>query len=186
MPNCNFIPVLPEATSSKSSLKQRHTLTVSVRVRMQAPNVDQNRADRGTVAVTCVVDRSGSMEGKPIELVKRSVDFVSSQLNSQDYFGIVSYANEVCSPHQCFVVTDWPQAVTDMRLMLCRGTSPRVVSSSQNEAQLLKSVAKLCRVDTYHLLLKGTCCLLASVVSAWRRVHCPSLLCAEPVLCGGR
>lgn len=65
---------------------------------VQAPDVPKGRTDRGPVAVTCVVDRSGSMRGEPLDLVKRSVAYISSQILSFDFFGLVSYSSDARSP----------------------------------------------------------------------------------------
>ncbi|KAG2453974.1 hypothetical protein HYH02_001020 [Chlamydomonas schloesseri] len=50
---------------------------------------------RAHVALTCVLDRSGSMSGDPIELVRQTCHFLVDQLSADDYLGIVSYADDV-------------------------------------------------------------------------------------------
>ncbi len=44
-------------------------------------------AQRGHVALTCVLDRSGSMDGEPLRLVKETCHFLIDQLSQDDYLG---------------------------------------------------------------------------------------------------
>ncbi|GLI64285.1 hypothetical protein VaNZ11_007506 [Volvox africanus] len=50
---------------------------------------------RARVALTCVLDRSGSMSGLPIRLVQRTCHFLIDQLNDDDYLGLISYSGNV-------------------------------------------------------------------------------------------
>ncbi|KXZ48129.1 hypothetical protein GPECTOR_30g225 [Gonium pectorale] len=50
---------------------------------------------RAHVALTCVLDRSGSMSGERIELVRDTAHFLVDQLTSDDYLGLVSYSSTV-------------------------------------------------------------------------------------------
>ncbi|KAG2451414.1 hypothetical protein HYH02_004013 [Chlamydomonas schloesseri] len=50
---------------------------------------------RAHVALTCVLDRSGSMSGERIELVRETCHFLIDQLSPDDYLGLVSYAGGV-------------------------------------------------------------------------------------------
>lgn len=52
-------------------------------------------AKRAQVSLTCVLDRSGSMSGPLIGLVKETVHFLIDQLTADDYLGLVSYASDV-------------------------------------------------------------------------------------------
>lgn len=44
-------------------------------------------AQRGHVALTCVLDRSGSMSGERIALVQETCHFLIDQLSEDDYLG---------------------------------------------------------------------------------------------------
>ncbi|KXZ48127.1 hypothetical protein GPECTOR_30g223 [Gonium pectorale] len=50
---------------------------------------------RAHVALTCVLDRSGSMYGQPMELVRDTAHFLIDQLTSDDYLGLISYSSAV-------------------------------------------------------------------------------------------
>eukprot|EP00198_Chlamydomonas_reinhardtii_P001623 XP_001690959.1 predicted protein [Chlamydomonas reinhardtii] len=50
---------------------------------------------RAHVALTCVLDRSGSMSGERIALVRETCHFLIDQLTPDDYLGIVSYSGGV-------------------------------------------------------------------------------------------
>ncbi|GIL57086.1 hypothetical protein Vafri_12370 [Volvox africanus] len=52
-------------------------------------------SERARVALTCVLDRSGSMLGLPICLVQRTCHFLIDQLNDDDYLGLISYSGNV-------------------------------------------------------------------------------------------
>lgn len=65
-------------------------------ITIQAPNsVDQT--ERAPVSVTAVLDRSGSMSGEKISLLKRSTEFLVESLQEGDSFGVVSYSSGVRS-----------------------------------------------------------------------------------------
>lgn len=51
--------------------------------------------ERVPLNISLVVDRSGSMQGDKLNYVKKAVDFVIDNLNSNDYLSIVQYDNEV-------------------------------------------------------------------------------------------
>jgi uncharacterized protein YegL len=51
--------------------------------------------NRSPLDLVCVVDRSGSMRGEKINLVKETLQFVVSQLKSTDRMGIVVYDDRV-------------------------------------------------------------------------------------------
>ncbi|GMH39703.1 hypothetical protein BSKO_07601 [Bryopsis sp. KO-2023] len=69
------------------------TTRASFVVTIQAPK--GSIADRAAVSVTAVLDRSGSMSGSKIQLLKKSTEFLVEKLQGQDSLGIVSYASDV-------------------------------------------------------------------------------------------
>ncbi|PNH06506.1 hypothetical protein TSOC_007145 [Tetrabaena socialis] len=52
-------------------------------------------SQRAQVALTCVLDRSGSMNGDLIGLVKETCHFLIDQLTPNDYLGLFSYSGDV-------------------------------------------------------------------------------------------
>jgi Mg-chelatase subunit ChlD len=52
-------------------------------------------AKPANVALVAVVDKSGSMQGSKIELVRGTVDFLTEQLTKEDALGLVTYSNQV-------------------------------------------------------------------------------------------
>jgi len=50
---------------------------------------------RAPLDLLCIVDRSGSMSGSGIRLVKETLDFILSNLQENDCFSLISYANDV-------------------------------------------------------------------------------------------
>lgn len=66
-------------------------------VSLVAPRVDFEKPEerRAPVSLTVVIDKSGSMTGQKLELVKDSVSFVLKQLNERDNVAVVSYDSDV-------------------------------------------------------------------------------------------
>eukprot|EP00287_Rhodomonas_sp_CCMP768_P030364 CAMPEP_0202853296 /NCGR_PEP_ID=MMETSP1389-20130828/90412_1 /ASSEMBLY_ACC=CAM_ASM_000865 /TAXON_ID=302021 /ORGANISM="Rhodomonas sp., Strain CCMP768" /LENGTH=528 /DNA_ID=CAMNT_0049531845 /DNA_START=20 /DNA_END=1606 /DNA_ORIENTATION=- len=59
---------------------------------LAAPEVvDETDAKRSTVSLTAVIDKSGSMKGQKLELVKQTCNFMLNQLASNDKLGVVEY-----------------------------------------------------------------------------------------------
>eukprot|EP00451_Oxyrrhis_marina_P008004 CAMPEP_0204283528 /NCGR_PEP_ID=MMETSP0468-20130131/46313_1 /ASSEMBLY_ACC=CAM_ASM_000383 /TAXON_ID=2969 /ORGANISM="Oxyrrhis marina" /LENGTH=507 /DNA_ID=CAMNT_0051261139 /DNA_START=39 /DNA_END=1562 /DNA_ORIENTATION=+ len=58
-----------------------------------APAVDE--VERAPMELVCVIDRSSSMRKSKLDLVKKSLSFIVSQLNQFDSFGVVSYSDNV-------------------------------------------------------------------------------------------
>lgn len=65
-----------------------HVITIKAPASIKA-------ADRAPISLTAVLDRSGSMAGNKMELVKKSTEFMVEQLQEGDYVGVVSYSNDV-------------------------------------------------------------------------------------------
>lgn len=82
----SYVPEFPQYPVE--SVDFSHVIT------LQAPEAI-SKSDRAPVALTVVLDRSGSMVGNKIELVKKSTDFLVQQLQEGDAIGVVSYSNTV-------------------------------------------------------------------------------------------
>mmetsp|Transcript_55405 Transcript_55405/g.113280 ORF Transcript_55405/g.113280 Transcript_55405/m.113280 type:complete len:604 (+) Transcript_55405:169-1980(+) len=63
-------------------------------VTLSAPEVEE-AAKRSTVSLTAVIDKSGSMAGEKMRLVKQSCNFLLNQLSSTDKMGLVEYDTTV-------------------------------------------------------------------------------------------
>jgi len=63
-------------------------------ISLSAPKAREHET-RAAVDIVCVIDRSGSMRGQKLALVKEALGFVQRQMLSQDRFAIVSYATDV-------------------------------------------------------------------------------------------
>jgi len=65
-------------------------------VSVKAPEMEEDKEDeREPVDLIMVVDRSGSMSGSPINLVKQALKFIVGQLKEGDRFSVVSYSTSV-------------------------------------------------------------------------------------------
>eukprot|EP00961_Rhodomonas_salina_P265511 3589265-Rhodomonas_salina.1 len=62
---------------------------------LSAPEVVEDTSKRSTISLTAVIDKSGSMNGEKLELVKRTCAFMLNQLSSQDKMGLVEYDSHV-------------------------------------------------------------------------------------------
>eukprot|EP01124_Arcella_intermedia_P016757 TRINITY_DN23366_c0_g1_i1.p1 TRINITY_DN23366_c0_g1~~TRINITY_DN23366_c0_g1_i1.p1 ORF type:complete len:451 (-),score=103.01 TRINITY_DN23366_c0_g1_i1:34-1386(-) len=60
---------------------------------LKAPFFEET--NRAPIQIVAVIDRSGSMQGDKIELVKETLKFVAKQLHDKDNLSIVIYDNEV-------------------------------------------------------------------------------------------
>ena len=96
---------MPQSTASRPTViltPLRHGLraggenVVQVLVRIQAPDAPEGDGDaRPPQSVALVLDRSGSMSGKPLEEAKRCADYVIGKLRPIDSLAIVSFDNRV-------------------------------------------------------------------------------------------
>eukprot|EP00451_Oxyrrhis_marina_P047573 CAMPEP_0204451758 /NCGR_PEP_ID=MMETSP0470-20130426/101013_1 /ASSEMBLY_ACC=CAM_ASM_000385 /TAXON_ID=2969 /ORGANISM="Oxyrrhis marina" /LENGTH=451 /DNA_ID=CAMNT_0051451603 /DNA_START=36 /DNA_END=1388 /DNA_ORIENTATION=- len=66
----------------------------------------QSTQDRAPIDLTLVIDRSGSMRGSKLGLVKRSITFILSQLNSGDRLALVSYDTNVRTDFELTACTE--------------------------------------------------------------------------------
>jgi Mg-chelatase subunit ChlD len=67
--------------------------TATCLLSLRSPNVaDEHRAP---VSVSLVLDKSGSMAGHKLDLVKKTTEFLVKQLGVRDYVGVVAYDSQV-------------------------------------------------------------------------------------------
>ena len=74
------------------------TLDALVRVQAPAQPVDSGAAPREPLRLSVVVDRSGSMNGAPLEEALRCVNHIASRLQATDQMAVVLYDNQVQLP----------------------------------------------------------------------------------------
>lgn len=55
------------------------------------PSRAEDAARRPSISLSAVLDRSGSMAGKKIKLVKATTDFIATHLRNEDKLGVVAY-----------------------------------------------------------------------------------------------
>eukprot|EP00281_Chroomonas_sp_CCMP1168_P006584 CAMPEP_0206256522 /NCGR_PEP_ID=MMETSP0047_2-20121206/24816_1 /ASSEMBLY_ACC=CAM_ASM_000192 /TAXON_ID=195065 /ORGANISM="Chroomonas mesostigmatica_cf, Strain CCMP1168" /LENGTH=164 /DNA_ID=CAMNT_0053682975 /DNA_START=137 /DNA_END=627 /DNA_ORIENTATION=- len=73
---------------------QEATLTFSAHLRARSEPEDSDNA-RSTVSLSAVLDKSGSMSGSKLNLVKRTGEFMMQNLSAKDKLGVVCYDSNV-------------------------------------------------------------------------------------------
>ena len=83
-------------TPRRSALLAGHDNTVDVLVRVQAPDtIVTERHQRPPMGIALVLDRSGSMAGRPLEEAKRCARFMVSRLTAADSVAVVQFDDTV-------------------------------------------------------------------------------------------
>jgi Ca-activated chloride channel family protein len=83
-------------TPRRAGLRAGQDNTVEVLVRIQAPDTPPGHsAERPPQALALVIDRSGSMEGHPLEEAKRCGGYVVSQMRATDSVSLVQFDNRI-------------------------------------------------------------------------------------------
>ncbi len=83
------------ATPRRPALLAGHDNTLEVLVRIQAPDAPADLPQRNPLNLSLVIDRSGSMSGKPLEEAKRCAEFVLDGLLPTDRLSLVVYDDGV-------------------------------------------------------------------------------------------
>jgi Ca-activated chloride channel family protein len=95
--------ILPQ----RSAVLADHATEVFALVRAQAPPRPMGTEnDRMPLNLSLVLDRSGSMRGKPLEEAKRCAAYIVDQLDKRDRVSLVVYDNRVDVLVPCTAVTD--------------------------------------------------------------------------------
>lgn len=76
------------------SFPARDTARLTFGAHLTAPTMMEDK-DRAIVSLSAVLDRSGSMAGNKLALVKRTSDFMMQQLSAKDKLGIIQYDDQV-------------------------------------------------------------------------------------------
>lgn len=83
-------------TPLRSGLLAGHDTTATALIRVRAPAApDGNARDRSPLNLAIVIDRSGSMQGRPLAEAKRCAEFVVGGLALSDTVSVVAYDNRV-------------------------------------------------------------------------------------------
>ncbi len=83
-------------TPLKSALLEGHRNKLNVLVRMQAPDLfESEKNTRQPYGISFVIDRSGSMSGKPLDEAMRCVEFMIDRLIETDSASLVTFDNQV-------------------------------------------------------------------------------------------
>jgi Ca-activated chloride channel family protein len=90
-------PSLPTllATPRRAALLAGHDNTLEVLVRIQAPDAPADLPQRNPLNLSLVIDRSGSMSGKPLAEATRCAEFVLDGLLPTDRLSLVVYDDSV-------------------------------------------------------------------------------------------
>jgi len=78
-----------------SKIKAGEPKTLGLLVEATAPALPKQNLSRSPQAIVFVVDRSGSMGGGSLELVKQTIGEMVGQLDASDYLAIVSFDTDV-------------------------------------------------------------------------------------------
>lgn len=103
------LPAEASPSSNNTHKNQKGGLTVTTTMEFESVGLDATEisalvclkankmddGDRAPLYLSCVADKSGSMRGEKIKLMKETMTFLSKQLQHRDQFGIVSYDTEV-------------------------------------------------------------------------------------------
>jgi Ca-activated chloride channel family protein len=83
-------------TPLRSAMLAGHANKVHVLVRVQAPDLPENKKQaRQPYGIGFVIDRSGSMAGVPLKEAVRCVRFMSDKLTDRDFASLVTFDNNV-------------------------------------------------------------------------------------------
>jgi Ca-activated chloride channel family protein len=82
-------------TPQRSALLAGHNNELHVLVRAQAPDAPKTDYQRQPLNLAVVIDKSGSMSGKPLAEAKRCAHFMVDSLGPQDRLSIVAYDDQV-------------------------------------------------------------------------------------------
>ena len=82
-------------TPRKDALLLGHNNTLDVLLRAVGPAAPEGAPARRRLNLAIVIDRSGSMEGQPLEEAKRCAKAIVGQLTADDFVSVVAYGSDV-------------------------------------------------------------------------------------------
>ena len=83
------------ATNEFLEYDPKKTVSCWADLKLEAPIFEEDDSKRAAVDLVAVIDRSGSMDGGKLDLVKKTLHFVVSQLASTDRLALIVYDNSV-------------------------------------------------------------------------------------------
>jgi len=98
-------------TPRRPALLAGHDNTLDVLIRIQAPDAPPDSPPRHPLNLALVIDRSGSMSGKPLEEAKRCAEFVLDGLQPSDRLSLVVYDDGVDTLVPAAPVTDTREVI---------------------------------------------------------------------------
>jgi Ca-activated chloride channel family protein len=147
--------------------------TLDVMVRLQAPDKPEHVNTQNVVRrLALVVDRSGSMRGRPLEEVKRCVMHIAGRLTTQDKLGVVFFNNraDVVYPLQAVnSVSKVEQALAGVKI----GGNTNLHCGLDAGAQLLES-GDDCGISRVVLLSDG-CVNHGETFAGFIEAHCQGM-----------
>jgi Ca-activated chloride channel family protein len=99
------------ATPRRTALLADHDNSIEVLVRLQAPDAPPDLAQRNPLHLSLVIDRSGSMSGKPLAEAKRCAEYVLDGLLPADRLSLVVYDDGVDTLVPATPVADGREAI---------------------------------------------------------------------------
>lgn len=99
------------ATPRRTALLADHHNTIEVLVRLQAPDAPPDLPQRNPLHLSLVIDRSGSMSGKPLAEAKRCAEYVLDGLLPADRLSLVVYDDGVDTLVPATPVVDGREAI---------------------------------------------------------------------------
>jgi hypothetical protein len=88
------IGVQMEFQPEYTAFPARETVKLTFGAHITAPAMEED-STRSVVSLSAVLDKSGSMSGNKIDLVKKSQEFMMAQLSAKDKLGVVQYDSDV-------------------------------------------------------------------------------------------
>eukprot|EP00761_Pharyngomonas_kirbyi_P011881 gb/GECH01011907.1/.p1 GENE.gb/GECH01011907.1/~~gb/GECH01011907.1/.p1 ORF type:complete len:529 (+),score=177.35 gb/GECH01011907.1/:1-1587(+) len=123
-------------TTEVESIAAKDAQDIMVMLSLQAPHHEPE--SRSSVDIVAVVDRSGSMDGEKLNLVKRTLQFMVRELKSQDRLGIVTFDHTVSVNLPLTYQDNDGQAKTNQAIdqILCGGTTNLCGGLAQGIAEM--------------------------------------------------
>ena len=83
------------ATNEYQEYEPEREVSCWVDIKLEAPVFEEDENKRAAVDLVAVIDRSGSMGGGKLDLVKKTLHFVVSQLAARDRLALIVYDNSI-------------------------------------------------------------------------------------------
>ncbi len=111
-------------TPLKSAVLEGHRNKLNVLVRMQAPDLPETNTNaRPSYGIAFVIDRSGSMAGRPLDEAVRCVNFMVDRLLESDSAALVTFDNQVTLDYPLTSLSDKREIRTILATVHSGGTT---------------------------------------------------------------